>query len=67
MAKPKVSFYDLTQPAGIVKLRGDGVSREEISKSMYAHTDGASLRERKEIMRKLHDKSCATHHNIKEI
>ena len=50
----KISFYDLTQEGGIEKLERDGVSRSNISKELYRHTDGLSQAGRTEIVRKLY-------------
>lgn len=56
MKKYKISMNDLERHGGIDKLKRDGFNREDISKALYKHTDGASQRVRENLMSKLHDK-----------
>lgn len=55
--KYKITEKHLETQCGIAKLERDGFSREQISKSMYAHTPGCKQSERNDIMRKLFDRS----------
>ncbi|MGL6123763.1 MAG: hypothetical protein ACRC1W_12265 [Shewanella sp.] len=59
MSKPKysINITHLETKHGIAKLERDGFSREQISKSMYKVTEGASTQQRNELMVKLHDRS----------
>ncbi len=56
MSKYKISLNDLERHGGIEKLKRDGFTREDISKSLYRETNGADQRTRENIMSKLHDK-----------
>lgn len=54
--KYKISMRDLETRGGAAKLERDGHSRESIMKTLYKHTDGASQRQREEIVSKLYDR-----------
>ena len=54
--KYKLSFTELTKPGNIEKLKHDGFTNEAIHREMYSQTDGASQRQREEIMSKLHER-----------
>ena len=56
MSKYKISINELERKGGAEKLRRDGYTREDISKALYRETDGASQRQRQDIMSKLYDK-----------
>ena len=59
MSKPKYKITEnhLSERHGIARLERDGFTREQISKSMYAHTPGCKQQERNDIMRKLFDRA----------
>lgn len=58
MSKPKYKLNEsiLDTPGAIAKLERDGYTRGELHKQMYQITEGASTRERTEIMKKLYDR-----------
>lgn len=58
MSNPKYKLNEskLDTSGGIAKLERDGFTRGEIHRQMYKITDGASTRERTEIMKKLYDR-----------
>lgn len=56
MTKYRISLNDIEQQGGIAKLERDGFKREEIMKTMYKKTEGASTSERQEIVSKLYDR-----------
>ncbi len=61
MTKPKYNptLRDFEQPGGIAKLERDGFNNEQIHKSMYKLTEGASTPERQRIMKNLYDRTKA--------
>ena len=56
MSNYKISINDLESAGGIAKLERDGFSNEQIHKAMYDKTDGASTRQRENIMRQLYQR-----------
>lgn len=56
MTKYKISIHDIERQGGIAKLERDGFSREQIMKTMYKKTDGASTEQRQEIVSRLYDR-----------
>ena len=56
MTKYKMTIGDLMREGGVAKLERDGFKRESIIKEMYKQTDGASTREREQIVSKLYDR-----------
>lgn len=58
MAKPKykLKIQDIERHGGVAKLERDGFNRETIIKEMYKQTDGASTRQREEIVSRLYDR-----------
>jgi hypothetical protein len=58
MSNPKYKLNDsiLDTAGGIAKLERDGFTRDQIHRQMYQVTEGASTRERTEIMKKLYDR-----------
>jgi methylmalonyl-CoA mutase N-terminal domain/subunit len=56
MSKYKININELEKKGGAEKLHRDGYTREDISKALYRETDGASQRQRQDIMNKLYDK-----------
>lgn len=56
MKKYQIKLSDLEKHGGVERLKRDGFNREDISKALYKHTDGADQRVREHIMSKLHDK-----------
>lgn len=56
MSKYKININELERKGGAEKLQRDGYTREDISKALYRETDGASQRQRQDIMSKLYDK-----------
>lgn len=58
MSKPKYQIqpHHLEERHGIARLERDGFVRQDISRALYNHTDGADQRLRTDIMKKLHDR-----------
>jgi hypothetical protein len=56
MAKYQISLSDLQRQGGIVKLQRDGFNKEQIFKSMYKQTAGATTEQRQELVSKLFDR-----------
>jgi hypothetical protein len=58
MTKPKypLKMSHILEQSNIHKLERDGFSRETIHKVMYAESEGASRRERENIISKLYDR-----------
>ena len=57
MAKYKITEQHLDTKHGIAKLERDGFTREQISKSMYAHAGKASADEMRKLTKKLYDRT----------
>ncbi len=55
-SKYKITINDIERSGGIAKLERDGFKREEIIKTMYKETAGASQQERERIVSKLYDR-----------
>lgn len=56
MEKYKLKISDLERIGGAVRLERDGYNREKVIKEMYKITDGATTRERQDIISKLYDR-----------
>lgn len=56
MSKYKININHLDTHAGIHRLERDGFTREQIMKTMYKETDGASKKERTELVSRLFDR-----------
>ncbi len=56
MTKYKLKLNDLEKQGGVERLKRDGFTREDISKTLYKETSGADQRVRESIMSKLFDK-----------
>ena len=56
MPKYTPTLKDFEQPGGCAKLERDGFSREQIHKSMYKLTDGATTEYRNKLMSNLYDR-----------
>ncbi len=56
MAKYKITEQMLDTKYGIAKLQKDGFTREQISKSMYAHAGKMSADEARKLTKKLYDR-----------
>lgn len=58
MSKPKYKITEqhLDTKHGIAKLTRDGFTREQISKSMYAHAGTLNASEARSIFKKLYDR-----------
>ncbi len=54
--KYKITPKDLETPHNIGKLERDGHSSQAIHEALYKHTEGASQRQREQIMSKLYDR-----------
>lgn len=54
--KYKINITHLEERGGIDRLKRDGFTREQISKSMYKLTEGACQDVRTAIMSKVYDK-----------
>lgn len=54
--KYKLTMNDIERSGGIAKLERDGFKREQIMKTMYKETAGATQREREQIVSKLYDR-----------
>jgi hypothetical protein len=54
--KYKLTINEIEKASNIHKLERDGFTREQISKTMYKETDGASQQYRQEIMSRLYDR-----------
>ena len=52
----KLTLNDIDKKGNIEKLKRDGFTNEQIHKTMYRETEGASTREREKIMNKLHER-----------
>lgn len=59
MSKPKykINMCHLEEKGGIDRLKRDGFTREQISKSMYKLTEGACQDRRTDLMSKVYDRS----------
>lgn len=53
MPKYKLTLNDIERAGGIAKLERDGFKREQIMKTMYRETDGATQDVRTNIVDKL--------------
>jgi hypothetical protein len=56
MTKYNPTLKDFEQPGGIAKLERDGFNREQIFKTMYKLTDGASTQYRTKLVGNLYDR-----------
>jgi hypothetical protein len=58
MTTPKypLKMSHILEQSGIHKLERDGFTREQIHKVMYKESEGASRRERENIISKLYDR-----------
>ncbi len=56
MSKYKPSMSDYESPGGIARMERNGMTREQIMKTMYKKTDGATREERREIVENLFDR-----------
>lgn len=56
MPHQKISINDLEKRGMIQKFEHDGISRSNIHKEMYKHTDGMTTPERTKLMQKLYDR-----------
>ena len=56
MPRYQISLSDLQRQGGIAKLQRDGFNKEQIFKSMYKQTQGASTEQRQELVSKLFDR-----------
>ncbi len=56
MPKYKLTINEIERTSNIHKLERDGFTKEQIMKTMYKETDGASQRERENIIGKLYDR-----------
>jgi hypothetical protein len=54
MTKYRLTLNDLERKGGIERLQRDGFTREQISKTLYKETDGASQDFRTKVMTDLH-------------
>ena len=54
--KYKITPRDLETRGGIAKLERDGHNRHTVHQALYKITDGASQRERENIISKLYDR-----------
>jgi hypothetical protein len=54
--KYKLTISDIDKAQNIHKLERDGFTKEQIMKTMYRETDGATQRQREEIVSKLYDR-----------
>lgn len=54
--KYKLTIAHIDKANNINKLEKDGFTKEQIMKTMYKETDGASQREREQIVSKLYDR-----------
>lgn len=54
--KYKLTIAHIDKTANISKLERDGFTKEQIMKTMYKETAGASQREREQIISKLYDR-----------
>lgn len=54
--KYKITEQHLSERHGIARLQRDGFTKEQISKSMYAHTPGCTTAERRELVKKFYDR-----------
>lgn len=54
--KYKITMNDLLSQGGIKKLERDGFKREDIMKTMYKHTDGATQQYREKLVSNLYDR-----------
>ena len=56
MTKYKLTIGEIERSGNIAKLERDGFKREDIMKTMYKETAGATQREREQIVSKLYDR-----------
>lgn len=56
MKKYTLNLNHLMQQGDIKKLERDGFNREDIHKTLYKETEGASVKERTDIISKLYDR-----------
>lgn len=56
MTKYKLTMNEIDKASNIHKLERDGFTKEQIMKTMYRETAGASQREREQIIGKLYDR-----------
>ena len=56
MAKYKLTINEIEKQSNCHKLERDGFTKEQIMKTMYKETEGASQREREQIISKLYDR-----------
>ena len=56
MAKYKITENHLDTKHGIARLQKDGFTREQISKSMYAHAGKMNAEEARKLTKKLYDR-----------
>lgn len=56
MSKYKLTINEIDKHANVHKLERDGFTREQIIREMYRQTDGATTREREQIIQKLYDR-----------
>jgi hypothetical protein len=56
MSKYNIKINDLERTGGIAKLERDGFNKEHIMKTMYKLTEGATQREREQMVSKLYDR-----------
>lgn len=54
--KYKLTINEIERSGNIAKLERDGFTREQISKTMYKETAGASQQERTKIMSELFER-----------
>jgi hypothetical protein len=54
MSNYKPTLRDFEQPGGVAKLERDGFNKEQIHKTMYKLTDGASTQYRTKLMENLY-------------
>lgn len=54
--KYKLTINDIERAGGIAKLERDGFKREQIMKTMYKETEGATREQREKIVSKLYDR-----------
>ncbi len=54
--KYKLTMNDIQKASNIHKLERDGFTKEQIMKTMYKETSGATQREREQIISKLYDR-----------
>lgn len=57
MKKYRLTLNHLEQHGNIKKLERDGFTREDIHRTLYNETEGASNKVREKIIQKLYDRS----------